>query len=72
MKKDISKTKATIDNDRRREMMKKAHADAKKESLEEHDAIYQKRAAELDKKDNKVEKVQDSWLGGMNAHDVND
>ena len=52
-------------------MMRKAHEDAKKESMQENEAIYQKRAAELDQKDKqKVEVVEDDWLKGMKAHNV--
>ena len=39
------------DMDRRREMMKKAHEDAKKETNAENEAAYQKRSTDLNNKD---------------------
>ena len=53
-------------------MFRKARDDVKKESQEENEAAYQKRATALDAKDSKVETVQDGWLKGMKAHNVDD
>lgn len=51
-------------------MFRKARSDVKKENQEENEAAYQKRAAALDGK--KVETVEDDWLKGMKAHNVDD
>lgn len=72
VKANLSKVKEDRDNERRLEMFRKAREDAKKESQEENEAAYQKRASALNAKDSKVETVQDDWLKGMKAHDVND
>ena len=53
-------------------MFRKAREDVKKESLEENEAAYKKRAQALDAKDSKVETVEDDWLKGMKAHNVDD
>lgn len=60
------------ENSRRLEMFRKARNDVKKESMEENEAAYQKRASALNAKDKKVETVEDDWLGGMKAHNVDD
>jgi uncharacterized membrane protein len=70
VKADFNKTKAELDNERRLEMFRKARSDVKKENQEENEAAYQKRAAALDGK--KVETVEDDWLKGMKAHNVDD
>ena len=69
MKRDINKTKENMDNQRRLEMYRKARADTKHEQAEENEANYQKRLSQMEKKD-KGEVVEDSWLMGMKAHNV--
>ena len=69
----MNNAQSSHDNDRRREMMKKAHMDAKKETDAENEAAYQKRSTQLDNKDKqKTEVVEDDWLGGMKKHNVDD
>lgn len=70
MKADFNKTKMDLENERRLEMFRKARSDVKKENKEENEAAFQKRAAALDGK--KVETVEDDWLKGMKAHNVDD
>lgn len=53
-------------------MFRKAREDVKKESLQENEAAYKKRAEALNAKDSKVETVEDDWLKGMKAHNVDD
>ena len=73
MKGSISKVKDEVANERRLEMFRKAREDVKKDNQEENEAAYQRRASELQKKDNsKVKTVEEDWLGGMKAHDVDD
>lgn len=70
VKADFNKAKIDVENERRLEMFRKARSDVKKENAEENEAAYQKRAAALDGK--KVETVEDDWLKGMKAHNVDD
>lgn len=73
MKGNINKVKDEVANERRLEMFRKAREDVKKDNQEENEAAYQRRASELQKKDNsKVKTVEEDWLGGMKAHDVDD
>ena len=51
-------------------MFRKARSDVKADNLAENEAAYQKRAAALDGK--KVETMEDDWLKGMKAHNVDD
>lgn len=45
MKKNTTQIKGGNDNDRRLEMFRKAREDAKKESMQENEAAYQKRVS---------------------------
>ena len=53
-------------------MFRKARNDVKKESNQENEEAYQKRLTELNNKDKKPEVVEDDWLKGMKAHNVDD
>ena len=51
-------------------MFRKARSDVKKDNLVENEAAFQKRSAAMDGK--KTETVEDDWLKGMKAHNVDD
>lgn len=53
-------------------MFRKAREDAKKETQEENEIAFQKRKTQLEEKDQKVTEVEDDWLKGMKAHNVDD
>ena len=70
VKADFNKAKIDVENERRLEMFRKARSDVKKENSKENEAAYEKRVAALDGK--KTEVVEDDWLKGMKAHNVDD